>query len=83
MSSVISCNGIMKFQQLHNTRCSCLLRSTAEWPQLGKVRALYGTETFLWTRVDSLLLRVPIMPQGALPCFLFSLAMRDLPRQQR
>lgn len=67
----------MKFQQLHNTQCSCLLKSTAEWLQLllGKVRDLYGTETFLWMRVDLLLLRAPIMPQGAQPCFLFSLAM--------
>lgn len=32
MNSVISSNGIMKFQQLHNVQCSCLLRSPAEWP---------------------------------------------------
>lgn len=32
MNSVISSNGIMKFQRLHNVQCSCLLRSLAEWP---------------------------------------------------
>lgn len=48
MNSVISSNGIMESQQLHNVQCS-RLRSTAEWPaaaQEGETSIQHGN--FPW-----------------------------------